>query len=193
MIFIYLLRIFATIKNWFLWLQCIYQNVIGKKSMPNDVYDQLPFFANLTPEQRALVQPIFLPCDCYADTVLFEQGEPAEYLFLILSGEIMIRYKPDDGPDITVARVKSGGVVGWSAALGNNTYTSGAVCTGYAQMLRLRGKDLRDLYIEHPETGILVLESLASVIAERLESTYEQVVKLLKQGMSNGVPSFKEV
>jgi CRP-like cAMP-binding protein len=161
--------------------------------MPSDVNDHLTFFADLTPEQRALVHPIFLPCDCYADMVLFEQGDPAENLFLILSGEVMIRYKPDDGPAISVARVKAGGVVGWSAALGNRTYTSGAVCTGYAQMLRLRGEDLRDLYIEHPETGILVLERLASVIAERLDSTYEQVVELLKQGMCNGMPSFKEV
>ncbi len=160
--------------------------------MPNDVFDQLPFFAGLTPEQHARIRPLFVPCDCYADTLLFEQGNPAENLYLVISGEVAIHYKPEDGPEINVARVKSGGAVGWSAALGNRAYTSGATCTGYTQMLRIRGKDLRNLYYEDPETGILILERLASVIAERLHSTYDQVVELLKQGLRNGVPDFKE-
>jgi len=107
-------------------------------------------------------------------------------MYLVISGEIAINYKPEDGSSITMARVGPGGVVGWSAALGNRLYTSSAVCTVYTQMLRVRGADLRNLCQQYPETGILILDRLATVIAERLRNTHEQVIALLKQGLLNG-------
>ncbi len=155
--------------------------------MPGDIFDRLPIFAGLSCDQRELLRPLFVPVDCYSGTVLFEQGDPAEYLYLVVTGEVVIRYKPDDGSAITVARVRPGGIVGWSAALGSRSYTSGATCEEYTQLLRLYGRDLCELCDRYPETGILVLERLATVIAERLRNTHEQVMALLKQGLHASV------
>jgi CRP/FNR family cyclic AMP-dependent transcriptional regulator len=155
--------------------------------MYNDIFDKFPVFQDLTAEQRGQLRPLFVPCDCYSGTRLFEQGDPAEFLFLVISGEVVIRYKPDDGPEITVSRVRPGGIVGWSAALGSRVYTSGAECTVYTQMLRVSGEDLRDLCKEYPDTGVLILERLATVIAERLRNTHEHVIELLKQGLLSSV------
>jgi toluene monooxygenase system ferredoxin subunit len=157
--------------------------------MPGDVFDQLPLFSGLSAAQLRLLRPLFIPSEGYLGMVLFEQGDPADHLFLVVAGEVTIRYKPEDGPPIIVTRVHSGGVVGWSAALGNRVYTSGAVCSECTQMLRLRGSDLRRLCEDDPETGILVLERLAWIIAERLHNTHEQVVALLKQGLHSGIPA----
>ena len=160
--------------------------------MPGDIFEQLSIFQDLSPAQIELLRPMFVPCDHNTGSMLFEQGDPAVYLYLVIGGEVTIRYKPDDGPPITVSRVHSGGVVGWSAILGNRQYTSGAICTDYTQMLRVNGRDIRSLCEEQPETGILLLERLAWVIAERLRNTHEQVIELLKQGMHIGIPSLKE-
>jgi len=154
--------------------------------MPDDIFDRVKLFEGLSFEQRRFLRPLFVPCDCYTETVLFEQGDQAEFLYLVVSGEVTIRYKPEDGPPITVSRVRSGGIVGWSAALGSRYYTSGAECSVYTQMLRVRGEDLRDLCDHYPETGVLILERMAAVIAERLSSTHEHVISMLKQGMSSG-------
>jgi CRP-like cAMP-binding protein len=148
-----------------------------------DALDKLPMFQDLTPTQRDLLRRIFIPCDCYGDACLFNQGDIAEHMYLVISGEVAINYKPEDGSIITMARVGPGGVVGWSAALGNPYYTSSAICTIYTQMLRVRSADLRNLCQECPETGILILDRLAAVIAERLRNTHEQVIALLKQGL----------
>lgn len=155
--------------------------------MSGDIFDKLALFKNLDVEQRRLLRPLFLPCDCYTDTVLFEQGDRADYLYLVVSGEVTIRYKPEDGPPITVTRVRPGGIVGWSAALGSRFYTSAAECSSYTQMLQVRGSDLRELCEQHPETGILILERLAEVIAQRLRNTHEQVMALLKQGLGTDI------
>jgi CRP-like cAMP-binding protein len=156
-------------------------------SSETDFFDHLPLFDGLSQEQCVLLQEIFAPCSYEADRMLFEQGDPAEHLYIVTQGEIIVNFKPEDGPALTVARVLRNGVVGWSAALGSRTYTSGAQCTEEARLLRVRGADLRRLCEQHPETGVLILDRLATVIAQRLRNTHDQVVALLELGLRNGV------
>lgn len=157
--------------------------------MLSDAIDQLPLFEGISLAQRSLLRPIFVPCDFYPNTPIFEQGDPAEFLYIVVSGEVVVNYKPDDGPPITVARVQPCGVVGWSAALGSRAYTSRAECSVYTQMLRVRGSDLRKLCMEHPDVGTIILDRLATVIAQRLSNTHEQVLTLLEMGLRNGQPT----
>jgi CRP-like cAMP-binding protein len=152
--------------------------------MDADTYTDLFLFRNMVPEQLDLLYPLFVACDFNADTVLFEQGEPAENLFAVVSGEVVINFKPDDGPVITVARVRPGSIVGWSAVLGSRRYTSSASCTICTRLLRVRGDDLRQLCLQHPDTANVVLDRLATVIAERLNSTHDMVLSLLQLGLT---------
>jgi CRP-like cAMP-binding protein len=158
-----------------------------RSTMDTDAVKSLFLFEGLSGKQRALLEPMFVPCEYEAETKLFEQGDPAEYLYTVISGEVLITYKPEDAPSINVARVKTGSIVGWSAAIGSRFYTSAATCTTYTQLLRVRGDDLRKLYISYPETGGMILDRLATVIAERLHSTHELVMSLLSMGMHNAV------
>ncbi len=144
-------------------------------------------FKDLGTEHLALLQPLFIPCDFTADSVLFDQGEPAENLFTVVSGEVVVNFKPDDGPSIVVARVLPGSIVGWSAALGSRRYTSSAVCTSFTRLLRVRGDDLRRLCLQHPATGTVFLDRLATVIAERLHSTHDLVLSLLQLGLTSSL------
>jgi CRP-like cAMP-binding protein len=146
-------------------------------------YNHLSLFQGLTASQNLLVKPIFQSVYEPAGNILFNQGDLADYLYLVLDGEVIIRYKPEDGPAIIVSRVRAEGIVGWSSALGSPSYTSSAVCTTDCQMLRVRGEDLRALCENYPETGALILERLAVVIAERLRNTYDHVITLLEQGL----------
>ncbi len=152
-----------------------------------EILPSLFLFQELGPEHLTLLQPLFIPCDFTADSVLFEQGDPAENLFTIVTGEVVVNFKPDDGPNIVVARVQPGSIVGWSAALGSRRYTSSAVCTTFTQLLRVRGDDLRRLCIQHPATGTVFLDRLATVIAERLHSTHDLVLSLLQLGLNSSL------
>ena len=155
--------------------------------MDVDLFDQVSLFKALNPTQRNLLRPLVATCEFPAGETLFEQGEPAEYLYLVVSGEVLIHYKPDDGPVIQLTHVRQGGVVGWSAALGNHVYTSEAECGTDVQLLRLRGEDLRLICQMYPDLGASILELLADMISERLRSPHEQIIELLKQGMQSGI------
>jgi CRP-like cAMP-binding protein len=155
--------------------------------MTSDVLDQFPLFDGFSVEQKDLLRPLFVPTDCHAGTVLFEQGEPAIYFYLVISGEVAIHFKPEDDQDILIARIKPGGMIGWSAVIGRRSYTSAAICTEYTQLLRVRGSDLQTLCAQHPQTGNLFVDRLADVVAQRLERSHPQVLELLENGLRNAV------
>jgi CRP-like cAMP-binding protein len=157
--------------------------------MLDKIFDQLTIFDGMDISQRTLLQKYFIFCESKCDEVIFKQGERAEYLYIIFEGEVAIYFKPDDGPELVVSRLKSGDVFGWSAAFGSGSYTSGAICTTPATMLRVRGSNLKMLRENHPETGILILERLAAIVAKRMENTrdHSQVVAFLEHGLKNGV------
>lgn len=145
--------------------------------------DLVNMFGNLRPDQLDMVEPLFILREEATGTVLFEQGDPAECIFVLVEGMINISYKPEDGPALIIARVRTQGVVGWSAALGNPNYTSSAICGEDSRMLCVQGKDLRDLYEKDPNLGEMILECLAVFIAERLRNTHDYVISLLQQGL----------
>lgn len=173
---------FATGGHTSIWSKLLARN-FSVCDMAGNLFDQLKIFNDLSLVQRDLLKPLFIPCDFLAGEVIFEQGNPADCLYIVLEGEVLIRFKPEDGPALTVTRIQSGGVVGWSAALGSPTYTSSAVCSTDCQLVHIHGEDLRELCRQDPEMGSLVLERLAAVIAERLRNTHEYVIALLEQGL----------
>ena len=157
--------------------------------MLEEIFNRLAIFEGLDITQRALLEAYFIVCDCTDGDIIFEQDAPAEFLYIIIDGEVAVRFKPDDGPELIVCRIREGGVFGWSAAFGSGIYTSGAVCMQPSKLLRVRGSDLKMLRENHPETGILILQRLATIVAKRMESEgdHSQVLAFLEHGLKNGV------
>lgn len=154
--------------------------------MSRDILKQFPLFDGFSEEQMTLLRPLFIPSECHAGTVLFEQGEPALYFYLMISGEVAIHFKPEDDQAIVITRIKPGEMVGWSAVIGRRSYTSAAICTEYTELLRVRSSDLQTLCAQHSETGYQFVDQIAEVVAQRLESSHPQVLQLLENGLRKG-------
>lgn len=177
-----------------LWDRCHYKMLfpfVNMFSMLRQDYARFSIFAGLDETQIRQLAPFLVECQFPKDFVIFEQGQPAENLYILLSGEVLVRYKPYDGPPLTVARIEPGGVFGWSAALRHDVYTSGAVTVQAICAVCMRGASLPVIRAKYPETGQIWLEHLASVIAQRIQSTHAQVLGLLTQGMELDRPPIK--
>lgn len=139
----------------------------------------IPLFQDIAPAQTALLKPLFEQFSCPSDTVIIEQGAPATYLYLLIKGEVAIRYKPYDGPSITLTRLRDGDVFGWSAVVGSPDYTSSIVSETQVEAIRIRRNDLLKLSNQSPETGKVIMDRLARVVSPRWENTHAQVQSLL--------------
>ena len=139
----------------------------------------LPLFQDIDPAQTDLLKPHFEEFTCPADTVIFEQDTPATYLYLLIKGEVAIRYKPYDGPPITLTRLREGDVFGWSAVVGSYQYTSSIISESEVEAIRIRGSLLLKLFSDAPETGKVVMDRLARVVSPRWGDAQAQVQSLL--------------
>ena len=156
--------------------------------MSMDALKSSSLFSGFSDTQLEALAKLFEGEHLQAGETVFAQEDPADRLYVLLSGRVAIRFKPHDGEILTVTEIAPGGVFGWSAALGRRSYTSSAVCLEAGEALGLRGADLRRLCETQPDTGVVILERLAEVIAERLRSTHAQVVDLLRLGMRTPPP-----
>lgn len=116
---------------------------------------------------------------CPPGTVIFEQGEPAQYLYLILRGKAVITYKPYDGPRLVLTRLKAGDVFGWSAVVGSHLYTSSVVSETKLETIRLERKKLIHLVSEQPDTGKVLIDRLALNVSPRWKNAHEQIKPIL--------------
>lgn len=143
-----------------------------------------PFiFLGLNQDQLKLVEPLVELRKYSADAVIFNQGQQATHLFIVARGEIVINFKPYDGPWLTISHLKEGGICGWSSTLGRDVYNSTAVAVTDCEVYCMSGQKLRSLCERHPDAGVVILEKLASAIAEGLESTHTQIMGILSEGM----------
>ena len=146
--------------------------------------ETIPLFKNVDEHILQLLEPLFEPFVCSSGTVIFEQGDPAHFMYLILDGIIEVLYKPYDGPALTITNLTSGNIVGWSAAVGNTTYTSGAICKEDCQTIRMSGRDLHKLCMKEPEAGRIILDLLAESVSPRWHDAQSQIQALLNDTVS---------
>lgn len=146
----------------------------------------LSIFKGLEQEQQDLLIPLISLCHIPEGTTIFKQGESATHLYVLESGIVEILFKPFDGPSLSVSQITSGGVFGWSSTLGREGYTSAAKALMNSEAYRICGKELQKLCEEHPDTGVVILDRLASAIVERLECTHHEIMSILNQGMDLG-------
>jgi len=156
----------------------------------------LAFFDGLSEEELQNLSPFFLQESYKAGQVIFKQDTRAEFLYLLCEGDVVIQYKPEDGPIMKVAQIQSGGVFGWSAAMGNVSYTSGAKCIEDCKTLKMRGSDLQILCNEYPDLGKIISDRLAAVISERWQNRQSQVISLISRCIfqpEGGIMDAKEI
>lgn len=140
----------------------------------------IPFLKDLPQQQFDLLMPLLKSITVSPQTMVFEQGDQAEYLYLISSGTVSIQYKPYDGPKITLTHLHAGDVFGWSSVVGGETYTSSAVSEDTVEVIRIRGTELQELCKEHYIAGCMILEKLAEVVSPRWKDAKDQVRNMLQ-------------
>lgn len=145
--------------------------------------EALPLFKGLTAQDIQLLAERFKLESYSKDDPIFAQGDPADHIYIVIAGKVAIRFKPEDDEMLTVTEVGKDGVFGWSAVLGRNKYTSCAICLDDVEVLSIKGNVLRKLCKTYPKTGVIILERLAEVIAERLRNTHEYVIEMIHHGM----------
>jgi len=148
---------------------------------------KLPIFRGLPKSTATEFWPLLHAQKLSGGEHIFEQGDPAEQVYVVVDGEIEIVYQPEDGGDLMmVGVIRSGGVFGLSAALGRRAYTSGAQSSSDSKVVWIAREDLKRYCRANAQGGEQVLQRLAHAIAGRLEKPPNDIAVKLHQALMRG-------
>jgi len=119
------------------------------------------------------------------DQLLFQRGEPADYLYLLEEGRISLFI--EEGGVLNFSVDTPGEVFGWSALVEPYVYTATARCDAGTRVLIITRTALEHVFDKHPREAFLVMRRLAGAIGQRLARSYE--AHLYSRG-DLGTPSY---
>jgi CRP-like cAMP-binding protein len=148
--------------------------------MPRLILRDFSIFKGFSEPQIDWLAGLFEQVVYHHNDLIFDQGDPADYLYVLATGNVIIRYKPYDGPALTVATIDPGCIFGWSAVLGRPAYTSFALALEDSEAYRLSSCRLRSICDDYPEVGALLVKQLADMVNQRHPQTQNEILHILR-------------
>jgi CRP-like cAMP-binding protein len=112
--------------------------------------------------------------DFKAGSVLFEEGQPGDYMYVVQSGEVEIRRQVGETERVLAVLVP-GDFLGEMAILNARPRSATAVVRSNARLLVIEGKTFEAMLRARPEIALRIIKALAL----RLENANQQVELLL--------------
>jgi CRP/FNR family cyclic AMP-dependent transcriptional regulator len=121
-----------------------------------------------------------------AETVIIEEGEPGDSLFIMAAGEVEITKQltlvlDEDTPKERVMirlKAENGVYFGEMALLESETRSATVTASTDCSLLELHQKDFLELVGKNPAMGVKLLLRLAQLLSRHLRKTNQDVVKL---------------
>ena len=147
----------------------------------NQILSQNKLFEGIPEKNLAAITKISEEITLTKGRLAFVEGSPAEHVFILLEGEIDIQVTLTSRPgSVTVAVINQPNQsFGWSGIVTPYTYTASALCKTDCRILAIDGKKLIQVLQQEPESGFIVMQRIAELIARRLRNSRIALLKTL--------------
>ena len=140
-----------------------------------------PFFGNLNEEQLKKIAMIAVDLSVPSGTKLFDECQSADALYLLVDGDIDLKYKyeeefhPEKNKEFLVGEINPGEIFGISSLIEPYEYNAAAVASKDSRILKMAASNMRPLLSDDPELACTVMHQVAKAIMERLAYTRIQL------------------
>ena len=148
--------------------------------------EQVAFFRNLEPQERAMLAPISHKRQYKAGETIFAEGTHVDSLRILVSGMVSFRQQQRSGGE----EISIGSICDEGAAFGITALVArdmpgphSAVCVEDTEVIEVDGAELMSLCEKEPGVGLHLLLKLAAVMAERLTAAREQIRSRVSPGL----------
>ena len=100
-------------------------------------------------------------CPMKKGDVLLHQGDPGDYLIILLDGTIRVSMVASNGREIILDYLEAGAVIGEIALLDGGERTASATALGEGQYLKLGARAFREILESHPSVAWRLLQEMA--------------------------------
>ena len=140
-----------------------------------DLLGRMPVFAGLSDEARGALAERLTRRPERRSSVIFEEGEPGDRVFLILAGKMKISRRSTDGRENLLAVLGPGDIFGELSLFDPGPRTATATALTDVELASLEHSSLKPWLTDRPEAAELLLR----VLARRLRRTNEAMGDLV--------------
>lgn len=138
------------------------------ESIAETVFDNLEIFRGLNSREIRQLLRASEPVSFSAGETLFDEGDPADAMYLVESGELEVRTSSGVDDDVVLAQLGAGSVVGEMSILEGDTKRSASVialCD--VQAFRLTREAFQKLRVVRNRAAYRLILNLAEILADR--------------------------
>ena len=130
--------------------------------MKQDLIRNVPLFADLTPAEQDAISERLYSQQFARGTAIFEEGDPAETLYLIQSGWVRL-----SAPNVAVlANLGPGSVFGEGDLFLGRTRNTSALAVANVEAFVLAGRDLNTLIERNPQMGVRLSQAFGGSLVQ---------------------------
>ncbi|RMF95489.1 MAG: cyclic nucleotide-binding domain-containing protein [Planctomycetota bacterium] len=134
-----------------------------------------PYFTNISEESLKQIAMLAEEKKFPAGVQLFSEGDPADFLNVIVSGEVNIQYLLGSGEKRTVDTLVDGDILCWSALVEPYKTTAIGTTSKETHVVAIDAAKLRELCVKDPMVGYQLMLEIAKLLAHRLEGARVQL------------------
>lgn len=144
--------------------------VVRQSIVDSNLMKTLVFFDGLNEGGLAKLAELATILEMPADTELLREGEPAEYVYILLEGRVSLCL-PMPGKvcaDTAVSTLSTGQLLGWSALLPCSRSQASVYTLKTCRFVRFSAAELRSLCEHDHELGYHIMKNALTAVGQRL-------------------------
>jgi CRP/FNR family cyclic AMP-dependent transcriptional regulator len=133
---------------------------------------QTELLNGLSPEEAGRFMALGQRVDLAAGSHLFELGEPADRMYLVVRGRVCLTLPMQIAgaqKDVLIEEKMAGETLGWSGLVPPHRFTLKATAAMDSELLAFPRSTVQQLFSENHALGYTVTRNVATVIGHRLE------------------------
>ena len=146
------------------------------KNLLTNTLQEIEFLRDMPLEYLEKIADISKICDFDEFDTVFRDGEQAENLYMVVSGNVHVESLVGNGRYELILTLGPGELVGWSSLLGGR-YTTRARTPDTARLLQIKVKQLMALSNRDPQFGFELMSRTTEALARRLSMTRNQLLE----------------
>jgi CRP-like cAMP-binding protein len=137
-------------------------------------------FQMLRPEQVNAISSAAEEITLQSGDTVFRRGEPAEYFFAVLDGQVALRLEQAGGLSVLIDEATTGAVFGSCVCLQIDTYTLSAQCTAPTRLLKIKAATLKKLMDEDLVMGYAIQTMISRAYFTRYVDTMRKLQAIVR-------------
>jgi sulfate permease, SulP family len=118
--------------------------------------------------------------DTEADTIIFQQNQPVNVLYLIEVGQVTIYFERQAGQTHRIQTLGAGHLVGELDFFRNTTHQTSAIVDTPSILYRLTTECFQQMQQEKPEVAAAFQSAVIQVLSDRLTDAYKEIADLMR-------------